>query len=99
MASEAQNQGSIALPSFPEQRCITLNLTAALLPAILDRAWKVPAAELLANGCNLDRKNPNAKENAIHLPPERLAANILEKERRIARIIENIQNLLAKKGA
>jgi type I restriction enzyme M protein len=64
-----------------------------------ERAWKVSAAELLANGCNLDRKNPNAKENAIHLPPERLAANILEKERRIARIIENIQNLLAKKGA
>jgi type I restriction enzyme M protein len=26
-----------------------------------DNAWKVPAAELLANGCNLDRKNPRAK--------------------------------------
>ncbi len=27
-----------------------------------DRAWKVPAAELLANGCNLDRKNPQRRQ-------------------------------------
>jgi hypothetical protein len=26
-----------------------------------ERAWKVPASELLANGCNLDRKNPRAQ--------------------------------------
>ena len=39
-----------------------------------ERAWKVPAAELLANGCNLDRKNPRAKEDITHLPPEQLAA-------------------------
>ena len=34
-----------------------------------DRAWKVPAADLLAAGCNLDRKNPHAKANIEHLPP------------------------------
>src|SRR5205823_6212320 len=28
-----------------------------------ERAWKVPAAELIAKGCNLDRKNPRAKED------------------------------------
>ncbi|HCA78434.1 MAG TPA: SAM-dependent methyltransferase [Bacteroidetes bacterium] len=61
-----------------------------------ERAWKVPATELLANGCNLDRKNPRAKEDITHLPPEQLAASILEKERRIAEIIMNIQELLAK---
>src|SRR3990172_3003668 len=60
------------------------------------RAWKVPAAELLANNCNLDRKNPRAKEDITHLPPDQLAASILEKERRIAEIIMNIQELLAK---
>ena len=59
-----------------------------------DRAWKVPAAELLANGCNLDRKNPRAKEDITHLPPEQLAASILEKEQRIAEIVANIQRLL-----
>ena len=53
-------------------------------------------AELLANGCNLDRKNPNAKEDITHLPPEQLAASILEKEKRIAEIIGGIQKLLGK---
>jgi type I restriction enzyme M protein len=59
-----------------------------------DQAWKVSAAELLANGCNLDRKNPSAKEDITHLPPEQLAADILKKEQRIAEIIGNIQKLL-----
>jgi type I restriction enzyme M protein len=61
-----------------------------------DCAWKVPAAELLANGCNLDRKNPRAKEDITHLPPAQLAADILKKEQRIAEIMGNIQKLLAK---
>jgi type I restriction enzyme M protein len=61
-----------------------------------DRAWKVPAAELLASGCNLDRKNPRAKEDITHLPPAQLAADILKKEQRIAEIMDNIQKLLAK---
>ena len=61
-----------------------------------DNAWKVPAAELLANGCNLDRKNPRAKDDIAHLPPAQLAADILKKEQRIAEIMGNIQKLLAK---
>ena len=59
------------------------------------RAWVVPGAELLANGCNLDRKNPRAKEDITHLPPAQLAADILKKEQRIAEIMGNIQKLLA----
>jgi hypothetical protein len=43
-----------------------------------ERAWKVPAKEILANNCNLDRKNPSAKEDIAHLPPEVLAKSILE---------------------
>ncbi len=58
-----------------------------------DRAWKVPAVELLAAGCNLDRKNPRAKEDITHLPPDKLAASILKKEQRIAGIMENIRGL------
>jgi type I restriction enzyme M protein len=61
-----------------------------------DRAWRVPAAELLANGCNLDCKNPRAKEDITHLPPDQLAASILEKEQRIAEIMGNIRGLLAR---
>ncbi|MDT4969391.1 MAG: type restriction enzyme protein [Acidobacteriota bacterium] len=63
-----------------------------------ERAWKVPVAELLANGCNLDRKNPRTKEDITHLPPEQLAADILQKEQRIAEILGHIRSLLAKQG-
>jgi type I restriction enzyme M protein len=61
-----------------------------------ERAWKVPAAEILANGCNLDRKNPHARADITHLPPEQIAADILQKEQRIAEIMENIRKLLTK---
>jgi type I restriction enzyme M protein len=64
-----------------------------------DRAWKVPAAELLATGCNLDRKNPRVKENITHLPPDQLAASILQKEQRIAEIMGNIRDLLLRQEA
>jgi type I restriction enzyme M protein len=64
-----------------------------------ERAWKVPAADLVANACNLDRKNPRGKEDITHLPPEDLAASILKKEQRIAEIMGNIRNLLVKHGA
>jgi type I restriction enzyme M protein len=62
-----------------------------------DLAWKVPVAELLATGCNLDRKNPSAKDDITHLPPTQLTADILKKEQRIAEIMGNIQKLLATK--
>ena len=59
-------------------------------------AWKVPAVELLANGCNLDRKNPSAKEDITHMPPDQLVSDILKKEHRIAEIMGSIQKILAK---
>ncbi|HSA02059.1 MAG TPA: class I SAM-dependent DNA methyltransferase [Candidatus Paceibacterota bacterium] len=59
------------------------------------QAWKVPAKELFANNCNLDRKNPAAKEDIAHLPPEQLAQSILQKEKQIAEIVGRIQKLLA----
>jgi len=64
-----------------------------------ERAWKVAVPELLANNCNLDRKNPRAKEDITHLPPHELAVEILKKEQRIAEIMGNIRKLLAKQGA
>ena len=63
-----------------------------------ERAWAVPIADLLASNCNLDRKNPRAKEDIAHLPPEQLVASILEKEQRIAEILGNIQKLLSEGG-
>jgi type I restriction enzyme M protein len=61
------------------------------------RAWRVSAEEILANGCNLDRKNPSSKEDITHRPPEELVAGILLKERRIVEIMVEVQNLLKRK--
>lgn len=62
-------------------------------------AWKVPATDLLTNNCNLDRKNPRAKEDISHRPPEEIVAGILEREHRIIEIMGEIQKLLKEQGA
>jgi hypothetical protein len=54
----------------------------------------VLAEELLAGGCNLDRKNANARPDIEHLPPWKLVESILKMERRMAEIIEEIRQLL-----
>lgn len=59
-----------------------------------DRAWRVPVERVIANGFNLDLKNPNAKTDFEHLPPEQLVADILQKEQRIAEIVADIQKTL-----
>jgi type I restriction enzyme M protein len=60
-----------------------------------ERAWKVPASDLLASGCNLDRRNPNATTDFAHLPPEQLVDDILKKEQRILEIMAEIKTQLA----
>ncbi len=59
-----------------------------------ERAWRVSAEQILTNGCNLDIKNPRAKQDIAHLPPEELAASILAKEQRITEIMREIQKVL-----
>ena len=50
----------------------------------------------MASGCNLDVKNPHAKDDFEHLPPEQLAEDILQKELRIAEIKREIKDLLGR---
>jgi type I restriction enzyme M protein len=59
-----------------------------------DRAWKVPASELLDSGCNLDRKNPRNAEDLTHVPPDQLLRSIAEDESEILSLIERIRSLL-----
>ena len=71
-------------------------LTGDTISADAAREWGlinrvVPAAELLANGCNLDSKNPRAKVDFEHLPPDQLADDILQKELRIAELMREIK--------
>ncbi|TAK34375.1 MAG: SAM-dependent DNA methyltransferase [Chloroflexota bacterium] len=44
-----------------------------------ERAWRVPAEQIVESGCNLDIKNPNGKQDFEHLPPEQLVEDILAK--------------------
>jgi type I restriction enzyme M protein len=46
---------------------------------------------------NLDCKNPNNQQDFEHLPPEQLVADILEKDRRVAEIMAEIQAILDSK--
>jgi len=64
-----------------------------------DLAWKVTAAELLAKNCNLDSKNPCAKDDIASRAPEELVESIRLKEERIARIVATIKGLLERTGA
>ena len=59
-----------------------------------EQAWKVSAADIIADGCNLDRKNPRAKQDITHLPPEQLVDSILAKEQKIIEIMGDIRALL-----
>lgn len=59
------------------------------------RAWKVPVKRILDSGGNLDIKNPSAKEDLEHLPPETLVASIVAKEQSILSIMGEIKMLLA----
>lgn len=59
-----------------------------------DQAWTVSAAELIGANGNLDRKNPRAKVDFEHLPPDQLADDILQKELRIAELMREIKAAL-----
>ena len=67
-----------------------------------EHAWKVDAGGLIQrNGdgrvtaCNLDLKNPHASQAIDHRPPEEIVDSIIEKERRILAIMEEIKATLA----
>lgn len=61
-----------------------------------ERAWRVKAEDVIANNYNLDIKNPNAKEEFEHMPPEQLVEDILKKEQRITEIMADIKQILGK---
>jgi type I restriction enzyme M protein len=63
-----------------------------------ERAWEVAASEVLKYDAagnlasvNLDLKNPRGGDEREHVPPERLAQGIVEKERQILALMAEIQ--------
>jgi len=61
-----------------------------------EHAWRVHASDVLKNGCNLDIKNPNNKQDIEHLPPEQIVDDILQKEQRILEIMAEIKDVLGR---
>jgi type I restriction enzyme M protein len=61
-----------------------------------EKAWKVKAEDVVASNFNLDIKNPHAKEDFEHMPPEQLIENIMKKEQLFSEIMDEIKQLLDK---
>ena len=56
-----------------------------------ERAWRVPIADLEANDYNLDLRNPNRPDDLAHRPPAELLAELIETEREILALLEELQ--------
>ena len=56
-----------------------------------EHAWRVPVGEIEADNWNLDRRNPNRADDLAHRPPEELVAELIETEREIMALLEEIQ--------
>jgi type I restriction enzyme M protein len=59
-----------------------------------EHAWRVEASKIAANEYNLDAKNPRSLEKDSDLSPKQLVDFILEKERRITEIAEQMKKSL-----
>ena len=65
-------------------------------------AWKLAAKDVLKYdekgnliSVNLDIKNPKAKQDLEHLPPDQVVDGILKKEQRIMELMGDIKQALA----
>jgi type I restriction enzyme M protein len=54
----------------------------------------VPVEEIIKRGYDLTAKNPNRREEAEYKSPEELIASIIEKEKAILEIADEIQKLV-----
>jgi type I restriction enzyme M protein len=61
-----------------------------------EHVWKVAAEEVAKNNYNLDIKNPNKAKAEEYRPPEEIVASIIEKEKRIFGVMEEIQDQINK---
>jgi type I restriction enzyme M protein len=63
-----------------------------------ERAWRVPIADIEANGFNLDLHNPNRPDDLAHRPPAELVAELIAAEQDILRILAELERDLASEG-
>jgi type I restriction enzyme M protein len=67
----------------------------APLPPLNDRCWLISREELAQRNFDLSARNPNRPDDFAHRLPEEIAADIADKQARIAELIAEIQELLA----
>lgn len=60
------------------------------------QAWKVSVDSVRKNNFNLDIKNPNLVQADKHREPEEIVAEIVEREQRIIKLMQEIQTELGK---
>jgi type I restriction enzyme M protein len=63
-------------------------------PPLNARCWVTPVAAIVARNYDLSARNPNRTNDFTHRPPEELAADIADKQARIAELVAEIQELL-----
>lgn len=56
-----------------------------------ERAWRVPVADIEANGFSLDLHNPNRPDDLAHRPPAELLTGLVDTEREILALLEELQ--------
>jgi type I restriction enzyme M protein len=61
-----------------------------------EHAWKASADDVAENNYNLDIKNPNKAKAEEYRAPEEIATSVIEKEKRIFELMEEIQDQINK---
>jgi type I restriction enzyme M protein len=64
---------------------------------ISEWSWIVPVNEIIKRGYDLTARNPNKKEDYGHKSPEILLSEIIEKEKQISEILNELHSVLNKK--
>lgn len=63
--------------------------------ALSENSWIVPVEEIKARGYDLTARNPNRTETETLPPPMEIVASLLEREREILSIVEELDELLS----
>ncbi len=56
-----------------------------------EQAWRVAAADIVANDYNLDLRNPNRPDDLTHRPPAELVAELIDTERELLGLLEELE--------
>ncbi|MFQ5830106.1 MAG: N-6 DNA methylase, partial [Candidatus Methylomirabilia bacterium] len=64
--------------------------------SVSDASWVEHVQALVGRGYDVTAKNPQRPEDAEHRAPQEIVVSLLEKERQIASIVEEIGELLSK---